>query len=61
MFFFNFTKIYKKTKLLPPTQIDVVLEAIAKKKTLSLENLINAKNSSINCFDFDQLDQCQQL
>ena len=42
-------------KLFLPTQIDVVLETIAKKNTLSLENLIHAKNSSINCFDFDQL------
>ena len=44
-----------KMKLFLPTQIDVVLEAVAKKNTLALENLVQAKNSSVNCFDFDQL------
>ena len=42
-------------KLFLPTQIDVVLEAVAKKNTLALENLVQPTNSSINCFDFDQL------
>jgi hypothetical protein len=42
-------------KLFLPTQIDVVLEAAAKKNTLDLDNLVQAKNSSVNCFDFDQL------
>ena len=42
-------------KLFPPTQIDLVLEAVAKKNTSTLENLVYAKNLSINCFDFDQL------
>ena len=42
-------------KLFLPTQIDVVLEAVAKKNNLALENLVQAKNSTVNCFDFYQL------
>jgi hypothetical protein len=45
----------KKIKLFLPTQIDVVLQAATKKNTLSLDNLVQPKNSSVNCFDFDQL------
>ena len=42
-------------KLFPNTQIDLVLEAVAKKNTLGYDNLVHTKNLSVNCFDFDQL------